>query len=72
LGLDFNKGPDWYWSISQRVAALIGLFAGVGVSHVLLYYHLIDGIWRWVVIVVAIYVPPATMGWWRRRKKGLS
>ena len=69
MDLDFTKGPRW--SISQRVAALIGLFAGGGVSDVLLYYHLIPRNWAMVVIVAAIPVPPAIMGWWKAQK-GLS
>jgi len=70
LGLEFNKGPRW--SISQRVAALVGLFAGAGMSDVLLYYHLIPQNWAIVVVVAAIPVPPVIIGWWQRRKKGLS
>ena len=67
MDLDFTKGPRW--SISQRVAALIGLFAGAGVSDVLLYYHLIPRNLAMVVIVAFIPVPPVIMGWWQRRKK---
>ena len=70
MGLDFKKGPDW--SISQRVAALLGLFVGAGVSHVLLNYHLISQYLAAVVVVVAIVVPPVIIGRWQRRKKGLS